>query len=132
MIFYIFLSAELCSNKKGLIQNIVMDEDAANLIVQAYQRIQALENLLKRDSCVQIKEFIESGATLSEMMDNAVNGFSLGDFKTNLASLTGQIEKLEGYSGHFIAIPENQEIKMIFRQLYTGLSELQSKIDNRE
>lgn len=109
-----------------------MDEDAANLIVQAYQRIQALENLLKRDSCVQIKEFIESGATLSEMMDNAVNGFSLGDFKTNLASLTGQIEKLEGYSGHFIAIPENQEIKMIFRQLYTGLSELQSKIDNRE
>jgi triacylglycerol esterase/lipase EstA (alpha/beta hydrolase family) len=108
-----------------------MDEDAANLIVQAYQYIQALEDLLKRDSCSHIKEFIESGDTLSGMMNNAVNGLSISDFKTNLASLTNQIEKLEVYSEYF-TIPENREIKMIFRQLYTSLSELQSKIDNRK
>lgn len=106
-----------------------MDEETANLIVKTYQDIYKLENLLKGEACVQVKELVESGATLNEMMNHAVSGSSsVRVFKSNLTSISDQIKRLKTYSGHF----ENIEIKIAFDRLSKGLSSLQSKIDNRE
>lgn len=106
-----------------------IDSETANLIVQTYQKINTLKGLLDNEPYPQIKEFIESGTELGEMMNNAIKEITPDGFETKLSTISLRLKNLLSYSDNIQNNQENKKIIELFNQLMADISLLQSKIN---
>lgn len=109
-------------------EEIKIDSETAKLVVQTYQKINTLKRLLNEEPYPKIKEFLESGTALSEMMNHAIEETTKKGLESKLISLSTHLESLSSLPNIFQNIQQKQEIADLFEQLKTDVSLLQSKI----
>lgn len=110
-------------------EDIKIDSETATLILNAYQKIYKLNNLLHCKPYSQISEFMESGTVLHEMMNNTFKESTSSDLQVKLTMLSHHVKKLLGYSQQIKNVKEHKQITHLFELLVTDISSIQSKIN---
>lgn len=113
-------------------EDVKMDDETAKLIVQIYQKINTLKKLLNKRPFPQIKEYLESGNALSELMNKVVEEATPHGLETKLYSLSSHLESLLSNSNNIKHLQEDHEIAALLNLLKTEISLLQSKINSEK
>ena len=110
-------------------ENIKINPESANLVLKTFQKINTLKKTLNNNSYCQLKEIIESGSVLNEMMNNALSETTVISFKSNLSKIAEHIEKTIMDIEKIKTIQENKEVKTILDQILKDITLLQTKIN---
>lgn len=110
-------------------ENIKISPNSANLVLQTFQKINTLKEVLNKPRYSQLQEIINSGFVLNEMMNNALKDTNAISFKSNLSKITQHIEKTIINIDQIKAIEDNKEISIILNQLLDNIFQLEIKIN---
>ena len=109
-------------------ENIKINPESANLVLKTFQKINTLKKTLNNNSYCQLKEIIESGSVLNEMMNNALSETTVISFKSKLFKISKHIENTIIDIEKFKTFDENKEVKIILDQILGDIMLLQTKI----
>lgn len=110
-------------------ENIKISPNSANLVLQTFQKINTLKEVLNKPHYSQLQEIINSGFVLNEMMNNALKDTNAISFKSSLSKITQHIEKTIIAIDQIKAIEDNKEISIILNQLLDNIFQLEIKIN---
>lgn len=119
----------LFQSRTLFMENIKINPESANLVLQTFQKINTLKEVINTSHYCQLREIINSGFVLNEMMNNALKDTNVISFKSSLSKITQHIEKTIMDIDHIKAIEENKEIKIILNQLADNIIQLEIKIN---
>jgi uncharacterized protein HemY len=107
-------------------EQIKIDAVAAELIVQSYQKIEKLKQLLSKDSFVQLRNYLEAGAILNQLMDSTFKADLPQTYNEQLSSLNNQLNTFLSQAIQFQDILENKEVVQLLSELNSTIIHLQS------
>lgn len=108
---------------------IKIDSETAKLVVHTYQKINKLKSLLNNEPYPQMKELLESGTALNEMMNHIIDESTKEGLETKLNTLSAHLNELSSSTDNMQQTIQKQELIDVFEQLKAAISLIQSKIN---
>ncbi len=110
------------------IKDLKIDSETANLIIQIYQKIDSLKHQLENDTYLRIKQIIESGITINQLMEEATSQTNPEHLKLKLTTLINHLHNLVSNTNYIESTNEKNKLQQLYNELSNDLSILQIKI----
>lgn len=109
-------------------EEIILDSEIADIVVQTYQKINALRRVLNEQPFPEMKKIIGSGDDLNELMNSAIDQRTWEGLESKLMALSAHLDSLVSQTGVFQNVHHVQALGSLFDQLKRDVSTLQSRI----
>jgi hypothetical protein len=112
------------------IKDLKIDSETANLIIQIYQKIDSLKHQLENDTYVKIKQIIESGITIDQLLEEATSQTNPENLQLKLTTVIKHLHNLVSNTNYIESIIEKNKLEQLYTELSNDLSILQLKINS--